>query len=108
MATRAYVADLAGGTATVTVQVQSAQTFKTVAISVTNAAAGKVEVSLAPTAQIGTAQPTSDVLARINCSATAGPSQNVVIPIHPTKLAAFANIYIHQTGAGNLGSVTIL
>lgn len=104
---RTYVADLAGGTATVTIQVQQSQTFKNLFVSITNAAAGKVELSLAPTSQIGTAQPTSDVLARVNCSATAGPSQNVLIPIQPTKMSPFESIYIHQTGAGNLGSIVL-
>lgn len=101
---RPYVADLPGGTATTTVQVQGVQSFKTCFLSVVNAAAGEVEISLAPSPQIGTALPTSDVIARMKVSGTAGNAQ-AVFPVN-FKLNAFENIYIHQTGAGNLGTVS--
>lgn len=102
---RTYVSDLPGGTATTTIQAQETQTFKTAVFSFLSTAAGKIELSLSPTSQIGTAAPTSDVIVRLNCSATAG-NVVVVIPVNiPVK--AFKNVYVHQTGAGNLGDITL-
>lgn len=102
MAKRAYIADIAGGTATVTIQVQGTQTFKNWGVSWVNAAAGKIELSLSSTSQIGTAQPDTNVIARV--SASAGANQATMnIPINvPVK--AFQSIYVHCTGAGNLGT----
>ncbi len=99
---RPYIADIAGGTATATIQVQGRQTFKTWAVSWVNAAAGKIELSLSGTSQIGTAQPDTNVVARISCSAGANTASEV-IPIN-VPVVAFQNIYVHCTGAGNLGS----
>lgn len=105
---RAYVVDLAGGTVTQTVQIQSAGTLRRMVLSFLSAAVGKIEVSRSATSQIGTAQPTKDVLARLNCSATAG---NVSTELNfssftETKFKAFDSLYIHQTGAGNVGSAS--
>jgi|ERR671925_26387 hypothetical protein len=102
MAARNYIADIPGGTATTTIQMQGAQTLKEWLISWVNAAAGKIELSLSGTSQIGTAQPDNNVIARISCSA--GANQQVAsIPIRvPVK--PFQSIYIHCTGAGNLGT----
>lgn len=99
---RPYIADIAGGTATVTIQIQGAQTLKNWTISWANAAAGKIELSLSGTSQIGTAQPDNNVIGRV--SASAGTNLAVVhMPINmPVK--AFQSIYIHCTGAGNLGT----
>jgi len=102
---RSYIADLAGGTATVSVTVTEPQTFKNAVISFLSAAVGKVEISRSVTSQIGTAQPTKDVIARVNASATAG-NVVAVIPINE-RFKTLDVIYIHQTGAGNLGSVTL-
>lgn len=99
---RPYITDIAGGTATATVQVQGRQTFKNWAVSWVNAAAGKIELSLSGTSQIGTAQPDTNVVARVSCSAGANTSTEV-IPIN-VPVVAFQNIYIHCTGAGNLGT----
>jgi len=106
---RQYIADLPGGTATTTIQIQAPQKLKQCVISFLSAAAGKIEISVSPTSQIGTAQPTDDVLARVNCSGTAG---NVVAALDLTaaskgSVKAFQNVYIHQTGAGNLGNVNL-
>lgn len=106
---RQYIADLPGGTATTTITMTQAQKLKRAVISMLTAAVGKVEISVSPTSQIGTAQPTDDVLARINCSATAG---NVVADLDLSVAAKasvkpFQGLYIHQTGAGNLGTVNI-
>lgn len=108
---RAYAIDLPGGTATNSVQIQAAGTLKNIALSIHSAAAGKVEVSRSATSQIGTAQPTKDVIARANQSGTAG-DQDIVFDF-PSKFPevtfkAFDLLYIHQTGAGNLGSVSFV
>ena len=103
MASRAYIADLAGGTATVTIQIQGTQTLKQWDLSWNNVAAGKIELSMSASSQIGTAQPDSNVLARVSCGANTTGQSVAQIPVRaPVK--AFQNIYIHQTGAGNLGT----
>jgi len=104
---RTYVVDIAGGTATVTVQCQASQTLKSATWSGVGAAAGKWELSFSSTSQIGTAQPDSNVIARISLGVlTSGGTFAVQMPIiAPVK--AFQNIYVHCTGAGNLGTVTL-
>jgi hypothetical protein len=99
---RPYIADIAGGTATATIQIQGRQTFKSWTVSWANAAAGKIELSLSGTSQIGTAQPDSNVMARISCSAGANTA-TIQLPIN-VPVIAFQNIYVHCTGAGNLGT----
>lgn len=102
---RAYVADIAGGTATATIQIQGSQTLKSATFSWVNAAAGKIELSLSGTSQIGTAQPDNNVIARVSCSAGANTAV-VQLPINiPVK--AFQSIYVHCTGAGNLGTAVL-
>jgi hypothetical protein len=101
---RTYVADLVGGTATATVQMQAKQTLKSATFSFLNAAAGKIELSTVSVSQIGTAQPTQEVVCRLSCGAS-GQSQ-ITVPIN-LPVSAFQNVYVHQTGAGNLGSVTL-
>lgn len=100
---RSYIADIAGGTATATIQIQGSQTFKNWTVSYMNAAAGKIELSMSSTSQIGTAQPDSNVIARVSVGANTTGNVGMVIPISvPVK--AFQNIYVHCTGAGNLGT----
>ena len=102
---RNYIGDIAGGTATSTMQIQGSQTFKDFFVTWVNAAAGKIELSLSSTSQIGTAQPDTNVQARVSCSAGAN-SQSASIPIRvPVK--AFQSIYVHCTGAGNLGTYVL-
>jgi hypothetical protein len=102
---RPYVCDIAGGTATATIQIQGRQTFKNWTVTALNAAAGKIELSLSGTSQIGTAQPDTNVIARVSLgSAAAGNSSIcVTIPIN-MPVVAFQSVYIHCTGAGNLGT----
>ncbi len=102
MSTRNYICDIAGGTATATIQIQGTQTLKQWDISWVNAAAGKIELSLSGTSQIGTAQPDSNVVARVSASAGA----NTAIASLPIRLPvkAFQSLYIHCTGTGNLGT----
>jgi hypothetical protein len=102
---RAYVVDIAGGTATATIQMQGTQTLRNFDVSWVNAAAGKIELSYSGTSQIGTAQPDTNVLARVSCSAGANTAF-ASIPINmPVK--AFQSIYVHCTGAGNLGTAVL-
>jgi len=101
---RTYIVDIAGGTATATVQAQARQTLKNLTLSWVNAAAGKIEVSYSATSQIGTAQPDSNVIARVSASAGANTA-TVQIPI-TMPVVAFQSFYVHCTGAGNLGTAT--
>jgi len=104
---RAYVVDIAGGTATATVQMQGTQTLKNATWSGVGAAAGKWELSYSGTSQIGTAQPDVNVIARISLGVlTSGGTFAVNHPINmPVK--AFQSIYVHCTGAGNVGTLTL-
>lgn len=104
---RPYIVDIAGGTATVTVQCQATQTLRNATFSGVGAAAGKWELSYSGTSQIGTAQPDTNVVARISLGVlTSGGTFAVAMPINmPVK--AFQSIYVHCTGAGNLGTVTL-
>lgn len=102
---RSYIVDLPGGTATTSITITEPQTFKNAVLSFLSTAAGKIELSRSVTSQIGTAAPTRDVIARVNCSATAG-NVVAVLPISE-KFKTLDVIYIHQTGAGNLASVTL-
>ena len=104
---RTYIADIAGGTATVTIQCQAAQTLKNATWTWTPAAAGKFELSYSSTSQIGTAQPDSNVIARVSIGVlTSGGASGLTMPIKmPVK--AFQSIYVHCTGSGNLGSLTL-
>lgn len=102
---RSYIVDIAGGTATATVQIQGSQTLKNFDVSWVNAAAGKIELSLSGTSQIGTAQPDTNVQARVSCSAgtnTAFASIPIKMPVK-----AFQSVYVHCTGAGNLATVIL-
>lgn len=102
---RNYTADLPGGTATTTIQMQERQTLKQAIVSLVSTAAAKLELSTSPTSQIGTAQPTDDVIFRLTGSATAAAGQwvraDISLPVLP-----FQNLYVHQTGAG-LGNISL-
>lgn len=102
---RSYNADLPGGTATTTIQIQAGQTLKNAMVTWVNAAAGKIELSLSASSQIGTAQPTTDVVFRLSASAglnTAVCDMPISLPVK-----AFQSLYVHQTGAGNLGNIVL-
>ena len=102
---RSYVVDIAGGTATATVQAQQKQTLKQLVLTYVNAAAGKIELSMSASPQIGTAQPDNNVVARVSVSAGAN-QVSVVIPIN-MPVNPFQNFYIHCTGTGNLGTAVL-
>jgi hypothetical protein len=105
---RQYVCDVAGGTATATIQIQQKQTLKNFTITALNAAAGKIELSTSGTSQIGTAQPDVNVVTRVSLGSAAAGNSSVCIT-HPINLPviAFQSLYIHCTGAGNLGTVVL-
>jgi len=103
---RQYVVDIAGGTATATVQIQQTQKLKLFSVTWVNAAAGKIELSLSGTSQIGTAQPDNNVLARVSCSAGANQAF-AQIPIMNGSVKAFQSVYVHCTGTGNLGTAVL-
>lgn len=103
---RTYVASLPGGTATTTIQMQSKATLKMACFAIVSAAAGTVELSLNAASQIATAQPPSDVLARVRVNGAAG-YQWAEFPLSQS-VTPFQNVYIHQTGAGNVGEATLM
>jgi hypothetical protein len=84
---------------------QQRGTIKKATLSWVNAAAGKIEFSLSGTSQIGTAQPDNNVIFRISCSAGAN-TMAIDVPIN-VPVVAFQNVYVHCTGAGNLGTLTL-
>lgn len=104
MAARTYVVDIAGGTATATVQITAKQTLKQLVYSGINAAAGKLELSTVSASQIGTAQPTPDVVARLSTGSSGQTfaRMDINLPVNP-----FESVYVHCTGAGNLGTVVL-
>lgn len=102
---RSYAISLAAASSN-SVQLQKAGTIKRIYLSMVTAAAGSVEVSSSSVSQIASAAPTSEVIARMRIGATAG-MQNAVIPVN-IKVNAFDYIYIHTTGAGNVGEITFL
>lgn len=105
---RTYVADLPGGTATTAVQMTDSGSISRFLLSIHDAAVGKTEISTSSSPQIGTGQPTKEVLARINHSATAGDQDFQIELVTKLKVKPLDYIYIHQTGTGNVGNVTIL
>jgi len=105
MAARSYIVDVAGGTATATIQMQAKQTLKRFYVTWANAAAGKIELSVSGTSQIGTAQPDTNVIARVSCNAgtnEAFAAFDINLPV-----VAFQSVYVHCTGTGNLGTAVL-
>jgi hypothetical protein len=76
-----------------------------VLMSAVTAAAGSWELSTSSTSQIATGSPDTGVLARIRIGATAG-MQNVYFPLD-RAVKILDNLYIHTTGAGNVGEITL-
>ncbi len=88
-----------------TVQMPQSGTIRGVLFSAVTAAAGSWELSTSGTSQIATGSPDVGVLARIRIGATAG-MQNVFFPLNKS-VKILDNLYIHTTGAGNVGELTI-
>lgn len=88
-----------------TIQIPQSGRILGVLFSVVTAAAGSWELSKSSTSQIATGSPDIGVLARVRIGATAG-MQNVFLPTEfPVKV--LDNLYIHTTGAGNVGELTL-
>jgi hypothetical protein len=107
MASRTYTVSVAGGTATTSTQIQANGTIKTVLASLVSAAAGSWEVSFNPLSQISSAAPASDVICRVRVGAVAGAGREIAIPLN-VSVKAFQNIYVHCTGAGNVGELQLI
>lgn len=88
-----------------TIQMPQSGTIRGVLMSAVTAAAGSWELSTSGTSQIATGSPDVGVLARIRIGATAG-MQNVFYPLNKS-VKILDNLYIHTTGAGNVGELTI-
>jgi hypothetical protein len=74
-------------------------------MSIVTAAAGTWELSKSSTSQIATTSPDVSVVARARVGATAG-MQNVFLELDiPVKV--LDNWYLHCTGAGNVGELTL-
>jgi len=100
---RPYIAAVAGGTATVTIQIQGSQTFKNWTVTALAAAVGAYELSTSPTPQIATSQPDPSVIARVSIPGATTGVMALTVPINlPVK--AFQNVYVHCTGSGNVGT----
>jgi hypothetical protein len=106
MASRSYVVSIPGGTATTSIQIQGSGTLKQAYMSIVPAAAGTWELSLSGTSQISSASPDTSVIARVRVSATT-PSALARFEFQvPVK--AFQTVYLHCTGAGNVGELTLI
>jgi len=88
-----------------TIQMPQTGTIRGILMSAVTAAAGSWELSTSGTSQIATGSPDVGVLARIRIGATAG-MQNVFFPLNKA-VKILDNLYIHTTGAGNVGELTI-
>jgi len=104
---RPYIADIAGGTATVTIQCQQTQTLKRAVFTGVPAAAGKYELSYSGTSQIGTAQPDQNVIARVSLGVLSSGGAFCAPFDISMPVKAFQSIYVHCTGAGNLGTLVL-
>jgi len=102
---RTYTVSIPGGTASTSIQIQSSGTLKRFIMSIISAAAGTWELSLNSASQIASATPAADVIARVRVLGAAG-TQNVVVDTSvPVK--AFQTVYLHCTGAGNVGELML-
>jgi hypothetical protein len=88
-----------------TIQMPVTGKISGVLMSAVTAAAGSWELSTSSTSQISTGSPDTGVLARIRIGATAG-MQNVFFPLN-RAVKILDNLYIHTTGAGNVGEITL-
>lgn len=102
---RAVISSVAAA-ATTTVQMPKTGTVIGVIFSVVTAAAGTWELSKSSTSQIATTAPDVSVVARLRIGATAG-NMTVYVPLN-LHVKILDYLYIHTTGAGNVGEITLL
>lgn len=88
-----------------TIQIPVSGKVTGVLMSAVTAAAGTWELSTSSTSQIATGSPDTGVLARMRIGATAG-MQNLFFPLN-RAVKILDNFYIHTTGAGNVGEITL-
>jgi hypothetical protein len=88
-----------------TIQMPQTGTITGVMVSIVTAAAGSWELSTSSTSQIATGSPDTGVKARWRIGATAG-NQISYIPLG-MAVKVLDNLYIHTTGAGNVGEITL-
>lgn|SRR5678816_1808125 len=106
MAAKQYVVSVAGGTATVAVTMTQNGSLKSAQFSIADGAAGSWELSLSGTSQISSATPDTSVLARARLGTILGGTYFANFPMNvPVK--AFQIVYLHCTGAGNVGELTL-
>lgn len=101
---RNYVVSIPGGTATTAIQIQENGTLKQAFFSAIGAIAGSWELSRNPLSQISTAAPAADVIARLRLLTN---GQIVAVIDAAIRVRAFDYFYLHCTGAGNVGEVTL-
>jgi len=106
MSQKQYVVSIAGGTATVAITMTQNGTLKSACMSAADGAAGSWELSLSSTPQISSATPDTSVLARLRLGTILGGTYFAQFPLGvPVK--AFQIVYLHCTGAGNVGELTL-
>lgn len=88
-----------------TIQMPQTGTIVAALFSVVTAAAGSWELSTSSTSQIATGSPDVGVIARVRIGATAGNFM-LYVPIGK-GVKVLDNWYIHTTGAGNVGELTL-
>jgi len=88
-----------------TIQMPQTGTITAVLFSIVSAAAGSWELSTSSTSQIATSSPDTGVKARVRIGATAG-NMLVLVPLG-LAVRVLDNLYIHTTGAGNVGEITL-
>ena len=104
---RTYAVEIPGGTATATIQIQQKGFITQLDLSAVPAAAGEYEVSLSSTSQIATAQADQNVIARMKVGVLTSGGVFTQSFIRKVPVIAFQNVYVHCTGAGNLGCANI-
>lgn len=107
---RSIVVDIAGGTASATIQMPASGKITKAYFAIQQAAAGSWELSKSSTSQIATTAPDVSVLARVKIAVPAAAVANAVPTVFelgvPVKI--LDNLYLHCTGAGNAGTLTLI
>lgn len=105
MSTRTYVREVTTATTGVAIQLQKKGRIKVITANLINAAAGYVEISFSPSSLLASSDPGPSVIGRACAGVTpfAFFKTECDIPVEP-----FQQIYLHETGAANAASVSIV
>jgi len=106
MALKRSIVSSVAAAATTTLQIPQSGRIVGVIFSIVTAAAGSWELSKSSTSQIATAAPDVSVVARMRIGATAG-NMSVYVPLD-LHVKILDYLYVHTTGAGNVGEVVLL